>query len=69
MTIEQQSPRLSSADKENLLGSLGDIIDGLESFQAAHSDPQIEIELSCVRYVRDRLASAWSDDLYIDALR
>jgi hypothetical protein len=67
--IPESHKSLSSADKENLLGSLGDIIDGLESFQAANSDPQVEIELACVRYVRDRLARAWSDDLYIDALR
>ena len=65
---ESRKP-LSPVDKENLLGSLGDIIDGLESFQAANSDPQIEIELACVRFVRDRLARAWADDLYLDPLR
>jgi hypothetical protein len=67
MTSEQRAPRksLSSADKELILGNLGDIIDGLESAQAAHPNPQIEIELSSVRFVRDRLARAWADDLYL----
>ena len=39
-----------------LIGLLGDVIDGLESSQARHADPFIEIQLPDTRYVRDRLA-------------
>jgi hypothetical protein len=69
MSDPKNKADLSPSDKGHLLGNLGDAIDGLESFQAANSNQQIEAVLACVRYVWDRLARAWSDDLYTDALR
>ena len=36
---------------------IGDIIDALESFQAAHADPLIESQLADLRYIRSRLIS------------
>ena len=45
-------------DKSSLLVMLGDVIDALESFQAAHAecaDPFIENQIGDLRYIRSRL--------------
>jgi hypothetical protein len=49
-----QSPH--PKDKASLLSMLGDVIDALESFQAAHADQFIENQIADLRYVRNRLA-------------
>jgi hypothetical protein len=41
-------------EEEVLIGLLGDVVDGLEAFQAIHQDPFIENQLSDIRYVRSR---------------
>ena len=53
-----QSPRYK--DKTSLLVMLGDVIDALESFQAAHAeraDPFIENQIGDLRYIHSRLIS------------
>jgi hypothetical protein len=40
-----------------LIALLGDVIDGLESYQAAHADPFIEGQLADLRYVHARLVT------------
>ena len=47
-------------EQQKLLNILGDTVDGLESFQAAHESPHIEHLLGNVRYVRDRLHAEWT---------
>jgi hypothetical protein len=54
----QYSNNIFSEDrKASLVAALDDICDGLESHQAAHSDPFIESQLDLVRWARDQLAS------------
>ena len=49
--------KLPHKDEFNqLIGLLGDIIDGLESVQVLYADPFIEAQLADLRYVRDRLS-------------
>ena len=43
------------SDELALVATLGDIIDGLESFQAEHADAFIEDALADLRFVRDSL--------------
>ena len=47
-------------EQQRNINLLGDTIDGMESYQAAHESPHLEHLLNNIRFVRDRLHAEWT---------